>query len=66
MAGMVTVKPVRIFDMFDGRGVHVAGGEPFEVSRGTAAELLANGLVELVVEEPAPAPKRKGKADADE
>lgn len=67
MTEMVMVKPLRTFDMFDGGGLRTPDDAPFEVPRGTAAELLANGLVEEVeAGGPAPTPKRKGKADGDE
>lgn len=67
MTEMVMVKPLRTFDMFDGGGLRTPDDAPFEVSRGTAAELMANGLVEMVEGEKAePVAKRKGKADGDE
>lgn len=66
MVTMVKVKPLRTFDLFDGTGIKTAESPAFEVERGTASELVGNGLVEIVEDDPKPKPRRKAAANEDE
>ena len=59
MSDQIKVKPLRTFDLCDGSGVRTSASEPFMISRGTAAELMANGLVEIVEDKP----KAEAKSD---
>ncbi len=60
----VTVRPLRHF--LGGEGNITPESPPFEVSRQRAAELRANGLVEVVEgEKAAPAPANKKAAEPD-
>lgn len=53
MADMLKVKPLRTFDA--GTGLKTDESDPFDIDAGTARELKALGLVEIVEAE-APAP----------
>lgn len=64
MVDKIKVKPLRTFDLCDGSGVKTDQSPVFEVERGTASELRANGLVEFVTDEAKP--KRKARANEDE
>lgn len=67
MSDQIKVKPLRTFDLCDGSGIKTSASEAFMVSRGTAAELMSNGLVEIVEDKPEAKadekPRRKGASN---